>query len=76
MSTEDKFFGVKTTIGGEKSDVDVEVVDDRPPEIAVLLPKRPRRKKVVTKNWRVTQKVKSALINYAINAGSVATRSR
>ena len=32
MSTEDKFFGVKTTIGGEKSDVDVEVVDDRPPE--------------------------------------------
>jgi len=32
MSTEDKFFGVKTTIGGEKTDVDVEVVDDRPPE--------------------------------------------
>tara|TARA_R100000149_G_C5868991_1_gene133232 strand:- start:311 stop:1318 length:1008 start_codon:yes stop_codon:yes gene_type:complete len=32
MSTEDKFFGVKTTIGGEQSDVDVEVVDDRPPE--------------------------------------------
>ena len=32
MSTEDKFFGVKTTIGGEKADVDVEVVDDRPPE--------------------------------------------
>ena len=32
MSSEDKFFGVKTTIGGEKSDVDVEVVDDRPPE--------------------------------------------
>lgn len=32
MSSEDKFFGVKTTIGGEKADVDVEVVDDRPPE--------------------------------------------
>ncbi len=32
MSSEDKFFGVKTTIGGEKVDVDVEVVDDRPPE--------------------------------------------
>jgi len=32
MSTEDKFFGVKTTIGGEKADVDVEVVDDRPEE--------------------------------------------
>lgn len=32
MSSEDKFFGVKTTIGGEKPDVDVEVVDDRPPE--------------------------------------------
>ena len=32
MSTEDKFFGVKTTIGGEQSDVDVEVIDDRPPE--------------------------------------------
>jgi hypothetical protein len=32
MSTEDKFFGVKTIIGGEKADVDVEVVDDRPPE--------------------------------------------
>ena len=32
MSGEDKFFGVKTTIGGEKADVDVEVVDDRPPE--------------------------------------------
>ena len=33
MSTEDKFFGVKTIIGGEKADVDVEVVDDRPPSI-------------------------------------------
>lgn len=33
MSSEDKFFGVKTTIGGEKADdIDVEVVDDRPPE--------------------------------------------
>ena len=31
-SSEDKFFGVKTTITGADSDVEVEVVDDRPPE--------------------------------------------
>ena len=35
MSSEDKFFGVKTTFddkGAPVEDVDVEVVDDRPPE--------------------------------------------
>jgi hypothetical protein len=31
-SSEDKFFGVKTTITGPDSDMEVEVVDDRPPE--------------------------------------------
>lgn len=36
-SSEDKFFGVKTTITGPDSDVDVEVVDDRPQRIAGLL---------------------------------------
>ena len=73
MSSGDKFFGVKTTFddkGEPVEDVDVEVVDDRPPEDRRPPAKKQKRRNPVTrKNWRVTpRRLKNASISSAINS--------
>ena len=73
MSSEDKFFGVKTTFDDKATpveDVDVEVIDDRPPEDRRPPAKEAKGRKTVTMmNWRVTpRKLKSASISSAINS--------